>query len=146
MVKKVCDFWSAGTVNGRNAFADTLIEFGLLSGSGLRARFFSISDSPGSLSEQDRANEMLPRHIVVVAELVLYCSWLKMFCFATPVRDRGKREFSGEVVRFDSNRRRKPFQHIWDEGRFSPLNQASFIQVHKRSTTLHLTKPLMQTL
>lgn len=80
MVKKACDFRGAGAVNGRNAFAVTLIEFGLLSGSGLGARFFSISDSPGSLSEQDRANEMLPRHIVVVVELVLLLAEDILFC------------------------------------------------------------------
>ena len=67
MVEKACDFRGAGAVSGRNAFADALIEFGLLSHSGLRARFFSASDSPGSLSEQDRVNEVLQRHIVMVA-------------------------------------------------------------------------------
>lgn len=58
-------------MNGRNAFAGALIEFGLLSGAGLRAGFFSIGDSPGPLSEQSRANEMLPRRIIVVVDLVL---------------------------------------------------------------------------
>ena len=53
-----------------DALSDALIEFGL-SGSGLRAKFFSVRDSPGSFSEQNGANEMLPRHVIVVIELVL---------------------------------------------------------------------------
>ena len=80
MVEKACDFQGAGTMNGRNAFADALIESGLLSHSGLRARFFSVSDSPGSLSEKDRANEVLLRHIVMVAELVLLLAEDILFC------------------------------------------------------------------
>ena len=67
-------------MNGCNAFADALIEFGLLSRSGWRARFFSISDSSGSVFEQDRANEVLPCHIVMVAGLVLLLAEDILFC------------------------------------------------------------------
>ena len=71
MVEKEHDTRGAGAVDGCNALSDALIELGLLSGSGVWARFFSDCDSPSTLSEQNWANEVLPRHIVVVIELVL---------------------------------------------------------------------------
>lgn len=80
MMKEACGFRGAGAVNGRHSFAHALIELGLLSGSGLRAGFFSIDDSPGFLFEQDRASEVLPRHIVVVVELVLLLVEDILFC------------------------------------------------------------------
>ena len=80
MVEKEHDFRGAGAVDGCNALSDALIELGLLSGSGVWARFFSDCDSPGALSEQNRANEVLPRHIVVVIELVLLQAEDVLFC------------------------------------------------------------------
>ena len=60
--------------------SDALIELGLLSGSGVWARFLSDCDSPGALSEQNRANEVLPRHIVGVIEPVLLQDEDVLFC------------------------------------------------------------------
>ena len=70
VVEEVHDLRSTGTVNSCNAPSDTLTEFGL-SGSGLRARFFSVGDSPGSFSEQNGANKVLPCHVVARVEFVL---------------------------------------------------------------------------
>ena len=80
MVEKEHDFRIAGAVDGCNALSDALIELGLLSGSGVWARFLSDCDSPGALSEQNRVNEGLPRHIVVVIELVLLQAEDVLFC------------------------------------------------------------------
>ena len=103
MVEKEHDFRSAGAVDGCNALSDALIELGLLSGSGVWARFFSDCDFPGAFSKQNRANEVLPRHIVVVIELVLLQAEDVLFClFFERERNRGKRDCFDEIVRFGS--------------------------------------------
>ena len=89
MVEKEHDFRGAGAVDGCNALSDALIELGLLSGSGVWAKFFSDRDSPGALSEQNRANEVLPRHIVGVIELVLLQDEDILFCHFLREREIG---------------------------------------------------------
>ena len=88
MVEKEHDFRGAGAVDGRNALSDALIELGLLSGSGVWAKFFSDRDSPGALSEQNWANEVLPRHVVGVIELVLLQGEDVLFCHFLRERER----------------------------------------------------------
>ena len=89
MVEKEHDFRGAGAVDGCNALSDALIELGLLSGSGVWARFFSDCDSLGAFSEQNRANEVLPRHIVGVIVLVLLQAEDVLFCLFLREREIG---------------------------------------------------------